>query len=54
MNYRMKAKIIFWQYLYLFLKIELNCDKETLVLKYLQFSKEDVAKLNIYYFNIYL
>ena len=54
MNYRMKAKFYILAVFILFLKIELNCDKETLVLKYLQFSNEDVAKLNIYYFNIYL
>ena len=43
MNYRMKAKVVF-AICNLFLKIELNCDKENFVsFKYMQFSKEDVA-----------
>ena len=42
MNYRMKAKHVFAN-CNLFLKIELNCDKEDFVsFKYMQFSK-DVA-----------
>ena len=42
MNYRMKEKCGFAIY-NLFVKIELNCDKENYVnFKYMQFSEEDV------------